>query len=476
MRLRNWIPVLALSVVAVAIVAVTTLVLAMRDMVRSSTRIMGDLETVQNVDGVALDLLRHRRQQLGWLDTLDPDRLAEAASREHDVLRGIRKIGTTTVQDRGALDLARADVQTYFREADAVPSASSPAMAYRTASMAFTRAQDSLEALTVGAATRATNAKQDAQNFESFIGGTATGVAGLIVLVAIVISTVVRRALIRPVEALLRSIESFQQRGTMPTHRLGGEFGEIERALTEMATTIERQRSSQLEFIASVAHDLRNPLSSMKSYCWMGRRGTPLPAEEKIRKAFSVIDHQVDRLNQQIGELLDRSRVEAGAFELRRSPTNLSEILREVGVLFDGVAPGRIELDVPPALSVLADSTKLQQAVTNLVSNGIKYSPEGGKVVVAARREGDEVRLEVRDHGIGISHDDLAQIFEPFRRSDRALEMNIPGVGLGLSAMRRIVEAHGGRVEVQSEIGRGSTFRVYLPALPSEGDVASLTV
>lgn len=471
MKLRTWLSMLSLALATTTLVAVFTLLFSAHQLTNASGRMLASLETVQAADSVALDLHRHRRQYLGWLESRDPARVEQAATRERTVLQTLQKSRAgANGRDIVALDQAGASVRRYLDASRALPSSPDPDRAYRASTPDFLSAQESVEDLASLAASEAEAAQHHARTLHRFVTIVGDCVAAAVAGITVLMVMLIRRRLVRPAEKLVESIKTFQRAGTVPVTHLPGEFGDIAAALATMASTIAEQRAGQLRFIASVAHDLRNPISSMKGYCWFARPGVPLPPEAVVRKAFEVIGRQLDRLNQQIGDLLDRSRMEAGAFELHCLPTDLAKIVEEVGTLFEAIAPDRIVIEVPGTLPLVADSNKLQQALTNLVSNSIKYSPGGGKVFVSARAVADELCVNVRDEGIGIAPADLPHIFEPFRRSDAVVRLQIPGVGLGLSTTRRIVEAHGGRIEVESQEGLGTTFRLHLPSRPRDLD------
>jgi len=173
----------------------------------------------------------------------------------------------------------------------------------------------------------------------------------------------------------------------------------------------------------------------------------------------------IARLNSMVDDLLDITRVELGKLRLDPKPCDLRELVRDAAALFESASPSHaVDLHVPAApLTATCDAARIAQVLNNLVSNAIKYSPDGGVVRIAARGEGRTVVLEVVDPGIGIPDAELASIFQPFRRSTFARD-NIPGVGLGLFTSRQILEAHGGALTVDSTPGHGSCFRVVLPS------------
>jgi signal transduction histidine kinase len=236
------------------------------------------------------------------------------------------------------------------------------------------------------------------------------------------------------------------------------------RTFNEMANSLAHQQEQQLAFLAGVAHELRNPLSALKlSTALSGRGGAPL-TPERMERTLALVGRQVERLDRMVGDLLDSTRIEAGKLELRPEVRDARELTRDVVELYRSGDSGHVlQLALPDAsVLVRVDPARLEQVVHNLVSNALKYSPAGSRVDVVVRRVEDEAVLSVTDQGIGISEDEKRLLFAPFQRAGNARQ-RAPGVGLGLSVARRIVEAHGGRIEVDSKPGTGSVFSVCLP-------------
>jgi two-component system phosphate regulon sensor histidine kinase PhoR len=222
------------------------------------------------------------------------------------------------------------------------------------------------------------------------------------------------------------------------------------------------------EFVSSVSHEMKTPLSSIRAYVELLVDGEA--DDDKTREEFlGVINSQTDRLQRLIDNLLNLARIEAGVVGVSKSPLSLNEQLAEaVRVLTPSAEQKEIQLSTefsPLYLGVLADRDMLLQAAINLLSNAVKYTRGGGTVVVRSRLSDQEVIFEVQDSGVGLSPEDCQKVFEKFYRVKKDKEM-AQGTGLGLPLVKHIVEdVHGGRIEVESEPGRGSTFRVVLPNL-----------
>jgi two-component system phosphate regulon sensor histidine kinase PhoR len=222
------------------------------------------------------------------------------------------------------------------------------------------------------------------------------------------------------------------------------------------------------EFVSSVSHEMKTPLSSIRAYVELLADGEA--EDDTTREEFlGIINSQTDRLQRLIDNLLNLARIEAGVVSVHKAPLSLNEQLSEaVRVLQPSAEQKEIRLtsDVSPLyLGVLADRDMLLQAAINLISNAVKYTNPGGTVAVRSRLSDQEVVFEVQDSGVGLSPEDSRKVFEKFYRVKKDREM-AQGTGLGLPLVKHIVEdVHGGRIEVESEPGRGSTFRVILPGL-----------
>jgi signal transduction histidine kinase len=247
------------------------------------------------------------------------------------------------------------------------------------------------------------------------------------------------------------------------------EIEEIRSSLDDMAARLEESRKTQLRFLAGVAHDLRNPLSALSMSIALMRdgRATDDKDDAEFDMLSQLVMRQVKMLERMIGDLLDTASVEAGSLTLRRSEIDVVELARDVVKLFQTAsALHTLVLDCEGAESVRChcDPTRIGQVLTNLISNAIKYSPDGGVVSVTFRRDGARAVISVADHGIGIAPEDLGRVFEPFSRTAASRD-RFPGVGLGLSVARKLAVAHGGDLTVQSTRGKGSVFTLVLPAL-----------
>jgi two-component system phosphate regulon sensor histidine kinase PhoR len=233
--------------------------------------------------------------------------------------------------------------------------------------------------------------------------------------------------------------------------------------ITELRN-VERMKT---EFVASVSHELRTPLTSIKGFIRTLLDDADGYYDRDTQVEFyQIIDQECDRLVRLINDLLNVSRIEAGrALDLNLKPVDLGRLIaRVVTSQASYTTRHQLEIEVPADLpTVVADEDKIDQVLTNLINNAIKYSPEGGPVTVSARNARGEVEITVADHGIGIAPEHLDKIFARFHRVEGGDARRAGGTGIGLYLVKHLVEAHSGRIWVKSEMGKGSAFTFTLP-------------
>jgi PAS domain S-box-containing protein len=227
---------------------------------------------------------------------------------------------------------------------------------------------------------------------------------------------------------------------------------------------LERLNRSKSRFLSTISHEFRTPLTAIIGYSEFIYTNAADPA--LVADDAAVIHREASRLNRMVDDVLLIDRVDARQMTLVLKPVDPNAIVREVVETFRPLTEHHeltIDLD-PDARQVDGDFDRLSQALTNLVSNAIKYAPDGGAIAIATRNQGDDVVISVRDSGIGIAAEDVERIFERFERVETGIAGRIAGTGLGLSIVREIANLHGGRVWTESAPGVGSTFFLAIPA------------
>jgi PAS domain S-box-containing protein len=239
-----------------------------------------------------------------------------------------------------------------------------------------------------------------------------------------------------------------------------------EELLRRQAAELAESDRRKDEFLAMLAHELRNPLAPIRNALhYIQLKGPPTP---DLQSARDIIDRQARQLVRLVDDLLDVSRISRGKIDLQKQRANLTMIVESAvessRPLVDANGH-RLSVRLPDdAIEIDADITRLSQVLQNLLNNAAKYTPPGGKIELDAEREDGQVRIRVKDNGVGIPADMLTRVFEMFTQVDRRIERSSGGLGIGLTLVRRLVELHGGRVEAFSEgPGRGSEFVVHLP-------------
>jgi len=253
------------------------------------------------------------------------------------------------------------------------------------------------------------------------------------------------------------------------------EAGEITGALVLFHDITELKKMDQVrrDFVANVSHELRTPLSILRGYIET-LLDNPETSREELSRILGVMERHSKRLDLLAEDLLTLAQLESGNPNLQWGNVDLSSFFEEVIRDWEKKLANKqlnLIVDLPPGLpTIRADRARLQEALYNLLDNAVKYSREHGEIRLITRQRDDEIALSVSDDGVGISKEDLPRIFERFYRADKARTRDsIHGTGLGLAIVKHITQLHGGRVEAESELGKGTTIRVILPvALPIE--------
>ena len=229
---------------------------------------------------------------------------------------------------------------------------------------------------------------------------------------------------------------------------------------------LEKLDTTKTEFLSIVSHEFRTALTGIQGFSELIRDGG-LESDE-VRAYGGYIFNDADRVNRLIGDMLDLDRMESGRMTMRATDVDINDILMEsIARATTSTVTVEFKSDLDPRLPIVAgDRDRLVQVVSNLVNNAVKYSPEGGTVTLTSRVEGKYALISITDTGIGIPGDEIAHVFERFRRVRSGAAQSIPGTGLGLTIVKQIVEMHGGKIWVESAVGHGSSFHFTIPLAP----------
>jgi signal transduction histidine kinase len=313
------------------------------------------------------------------------------------------------------------------------------------------------------------------------------GFGMLALLCAVTAALLISRGIARPLDRLSAAAHAFGEgdlaarapiEGPPRLAQLGASFNAMAEHIEEREKRLDELDRLKSEFVSNASHELRTPLTTIKALTRLLLRGGL--DEAKQREYLETIAMECDRQIDLVLNLLDLSRIEAGAFELTLGRVDTAEVLLSCLKSQSRAAEFRnhqlVIMQGAGLLSIRADQKALRRVIGNLVENAIKYTPDGGHITLAARRAGDEVEISVTDNGRGIPPQDIPILFDKFHRgrpapvaADGALAAalpeleEVPGIGLGLYLARNVIEQMGGRISVESEIGRGSTFTLHLP-------------
>lgn len=266
---------------------------------------------------------------------------------------------------------------------------------------------------------------------------------------------------------------------TRLAHTINTMLSALEHAQTERLRAEEERRQaeeevqrSRREFIGTVSHELRTPLTPIIGYVDLLLTGAGGAITSDQRDFLKTIKNNSLRMNSLVDDLLEVSRIGSGRVELHLAPTHVDGLINETIHLFQehiATKDQHLAVHIADDLPIIAaDGRRITQVLNNLVSNASKYTPNGGSITVRATINHEEIAIQVGDTGVGLSPEQTKKLFTPFYRADNGLRDQVSGTGLGLSIARSFVQMHGGDIEVESEVGRGSTFTVYLPIKANE--------
>jgi histidine kinase len=296
------------------------------------------------------------------------------------------------------------------------------------------------------------------------------------VLAAIIVSLVFSRRIVAPVKEMMSISQRiadghYDERVNIHGRLEATEMDELASlavSFNQMAAKLDQTESMRRQLIGDVAHELRTPLSTIKG-TMEGLIDEVIPAGAET---YQQVHREVDRMQRLVHDLQELSRVEAGAYEMEGKAVRVADMVESVRVRLGGQFMDKgveLSVDIPSDLpAVLADENRIEQVFLNLLGNALQYTPPQGNVQISATPGEHEITVSIRDTGIGIPLEHLPHIFTRFYRVDKSRSRAGGGSGIGLTIVKHIVEAHGGRIWAESPgIGKGSTFTFTLPVLSS---------
>jgi signal transduction histidine kinase len=313
---------------------------------------------------------------------------------------------------------------------------------------------------------------------EAFLSTLRTILIGAVVaavLVSWLVSVLLARRLSDPIRAMERATRRIaagdldvRVGGESDEKRLADEVGRLAQSIDHMAARLKHLESARARFIGEISHDLRTPLTAIKGLLV----NLVDAAEQDERPSLEIAERETDRLIRLVNQLLDFSRWQDGRLSLDRCPIDVGQVARDAVSLYMGRAHHRnvaLNAEVPTDLpTVSADPDRLQRVILNLLDNAIRFTPGAGRVTLTVKRCDGEIEVCVRDTGRGMSEEEQSRVFEPYYRGAGG------GVGLGLAIARAIVEAHAGRMGVESVPGEGSQVWFTLPIIEARGRLERL--
>ena len=289
--------------------------------------------------------------------------------------------------------------------------------------------------------------------------------SGAALLVAVLMGLLLARTLTRPLQDLTQATQRVAsgELGQEVAVRSSDEIGELAAAFNQMSRELARAIQVRRQMTADIAHELRTPLTVIAGYIESMSDGVLAPTPERLAVIYSEIEH----LQHLVGDLRTLSQADAGELSLHKQPLAAEDLIQHAQAAFEHHAEQKgIALEVQAGSStppVLVDEIRMTQVLSNLLSNAMRYTPPGGHITLGAQANAGGVDLSVHDTGQGIPPADLPFVFNRFYRADKSRSDDGES-GLGLAIVKALVEAHGGTIEALSDLGRGTTMRIHLPA------------
>ena len=433
---------------------------------------------IRQLDGVLSSMADAETGQRGYIITgdsayLGPYHAGRANAEAH--LTALRQLVSADPEQERRVDSLRALEDRKIRELD-----QTVAMRARSATDASNRVRSGIGkalmdsardvASRISVLERDRLAERDATRLR--IRDLALGVIVIGTLGAFLLAFLINRSIRTDVIAQQRTQEQLEHQ----TKQLEEQAMELEQAMEQLRDTTtqaeEAREAAEIanraknDFLAVMSHELRTPLNAIIGYAELLHDGIAGTVNDQQREQLSRVQLSANHLVELVDEILSFSRIESGQDNIRQAPVEVGRVTREAGALVEPVVSAKglhfaVEAPTEPA-TFMSDAAKVRQILVNLLSNAIKFTDQG-EIVLESRLENGQVVFEVRDTGIGIAPENQDRVFETFWQADQTATRKAGGAGLGLSVSRRLARALGGDLSVESELGKGSRFRFWLP-------------
>ncbi|HUW22515.1 MAG TPA: ATP-binding protein [bacterium] len=297
------------------------------------------------------------------------------------------------------------------------------------------------------------------------------GVAIVVLIIGFIGAIILAQMMTRPIKQMAKGAELIGQ-GKLDTTivvKSNDELESLARDLNKMSSQLKEIDQLKKDFLASVTHELKSPLTSLIMYVDLFLEGAAGELTEKAKKFLKIMERSSKRLSRFIDDLLDMAKIERGKMEIKKEPLEILPIVSEIAELIKPQADEKdieIAMNIPDNLPlVFVDGDRTRQIITNILSNSVKFTPEKGKISVNIQDEKEHFQVSISDTGIGIPPEQIGKIFDKFEQVKEIRERvkGPRGTGLGLAIVKSLVEAQGGKIWVESEVDKGSTFYFTLP-------------
>ena len=434
-----------------------------------ASHLYASAESIAAAQGIRASIGDYRRQAMLRQEASEKERLRRIADAEATLAQGLREAESfvSVPQEQDLVKEMRKHSEAYLAANRRLIERGLPVVrVYSLTGPAFEAAAEAIQRVVDINVAEAQHREEEALARSSGFKKTTIALLVCVLLAVTVLMFTFYRLIYNPIKrlrALLGRYPSEKETLHFPEETVR-EIHETSQAFRGLIDRLERLNEQKVAFLAAVAHDLRNPLGAIQMSVDLLEETESEQSPAERAELIGVVDRQVTQLRRLLDDILDTAQFQGGQVSLSLQRMDLRSPVRDAGALFRSTsAKHDIRLDLPAKeVPVNVDPTRIGQVMNNLVSNAIKYSPDGGIIEISLRQRGNTAYLGISDQGMGIGREDLPFIFEPFRRTSASRKV-AGGLGLGLAATRRIVEAHRGRIDVRSVPHEGTTFLIELP-------------